>query len=41
MFNVFILYFKDCNDDLKLVNLIGNDYINNEMIKNFLERIEK
>ncbi|MGL2580403.1 hypothetical protein ACQJ48_07855, partial [Helicobacter pylori] len=22
-------------------NLIGNDHINNEMIKNFLERIEK
>ncbi|GAA8028243.1 hypothetical protein HpMS70_14120 [Helicobacter pylori] len=32
---------KDCNDDLKLANLIGNDHINDEMIKNFLERIEK
>ncbi len=39
--NVFIPYSKDCNDDLKLANLIGNDHINNEMIKNFLERIEK
>ncbi|GAA9336665.1 hypothetical protein BTM408_12630 [Helicobacter pylori] len=39
--NVFIPYSKDCNDDLKLANLIGNDHINDEMIKNFLERIEK
>ncbi|GAA7501930.1 hypothetical protein ckin127_12670 [Helicobacter pylori] len=39
--NVFIPYSKDCNDDLRLANLIGNDHINNEMIKNFLERIEK
>ncbi|WRB64946.1 toprim domain-containing protein [Helicobacter pylori] len=39
--NVFIPYSKDCNDDLKLANSIGNDHINNEMIKNFLERIEK
>ncbi|GAA7982866.1 hypothetical protein HpMS51_10150 [Helicobacter pylori] len=37
--NVFIPYSKDCNDDLKLANLIGNDHINNEMIKNFLERM--
>lgn len=38
---MFLSHILNCNDDLKLANLISNDHINNETIKNFLERIEK
>ncbi|AFI06577.1 hypothetical protein [Helicobacter cetorum] len=32
---------KDCNDDLKLANLVGNDYLNDEAIEIFLKRLDR